>query len=306
MRQITVPILRSFDENGIHYVYAELPFEPDSFGTMLSQELVEDNLPRLKKFPTARFQHQQPIGIIDFENTVNGYRTYIDDDGFHVLIKLFTTSEKEFQMISQGSYGLSYGLLPRKTEHQNVNGKDVEVFTEGTLYEVSIVDSPALDSPLTILRSMEQLENLETRLSELEKEAGTERILLFDQNGYPTTEKSEAKFEAVQKYSDGKLIKEDFKDLKKRFTLQDYEVYEVQEDGSLSIPEPQEEEEPQSHIPEQPILRNIDIPNYEEQARNRIYPDICSDRCPFRTCPYMRQENYGKPCLQKFEQYKNR
>jgi len=256
MRQITVPILRSFDENGIHYVYAELPFEPDSFGTMLSQELVEDNLPRLKKFPSARFQHQQPIGIIDFENTVNGYRTYVDSNAFHVLIKLFTTSEKEFQMISQGSYGLSYGLLPRKTEHQNMNGKDVEVFTEGTLYEVSIVDSPALDSAITILRSMNDIEN---RIEEVEKEVGVDRVLLFDKDGFPTQDKTRAKFKATQKYKNGSLVEEKFEKLTK-LTLRGFTVYEIDSEGKLNFPEP----EPEPEKPDLPdiehlrILRKID------------------------------------------------
>jgi len=145
------------EKDGEHYVYGELPFIPDAFDTMLTRELVEANLGRLKNFPTARYMHKEPIGIIDFEHSINGYRTFIDDNAFHCLIKIFDVCEKEFKMISQGQYGLSYGLMPKRTEKRRVNGKDVTAFVEGSFYEVSIVDSPAIEhTEVTILRSLIQ------------------------------------------------------------------------------------------------------------------------------------------------------
>jgi hypothetical protein len=41
-------------------------------------------------------------------------------------------------------------------------------------------------------------------------------------------------------------------------------------------------------------------PNLEEQARNQIFPEICTDTCEHRTCPYKRQENYNLPCKQRW------
>jgi len=259
MKQIYFPITRSFDGKDGHYVYGELPFEPDSLGTMLSRDLVENNLERLKKFPSARFMHKEPVGKIDFENSINGYRTHVDENSFHVLIKIFDVCEKEFNIIREGSYGLSYGLIPTKTEHRRVNGKDVEVFTEGTLYEVSIVDSPALDSPLTIVRSTNKI---------------TKVTKIFDgQNLYSAKIEHPSRLEPERK-----------------FTTIGYDVYEICEDGSLKVPESKES-----------VKRST-----EEEWRKQKFPDVCSSDCENVQCPYRRHENYGKPCLLKFEQYKNR
>lgn len=41
--------------------------------------------------------------------------------------------------------------------------------------------------------------------------------------------------------------------------------------------------------------------NFEEQAREQNYPETCTDKCTHLTCPYRRQENFNKPCLQQFK-----
>lgn len=45
-------------------------------------------------------------------------------------------------------------------------------------------------------------------------------------------------------------------------------------------------------------------PNVEEEHRKNAYPDICSEKCTFITCPYRRAENYGKMCEKKWQQYR--
>jgi len=44
--------------------------------------------------------------------------------------------------------------------------------------------------------------------------------------------------------------------------------------------------------------------NLEENARESTYPELCDDTCKHVTCPYRRQENYSKPCLQRFKPLK--
>jgi hypothetical protein len=41
-------------------------------------------------------------------------------------------------------------------------------------------------------------------------------------------------------------------------------------------------------------------PSLEEAT----YPERCSDQCKFVTCPYRKEENYNKPCLQRFKPLK--
>jgi hypothetical protein len=283
IKQIFFPITRAFDGKNGHYVYGELPFIPDSLDTMLSQELVENNLERLRKFPSARFQHKEPIGKIDFEHSVNGYRTYVDDTAFHVLIKIFDVCEKEFSMINEGSYGLSYGLMPKKTEHRRVNGKDVEVFLEGDLYEVSIVDSPALDSPLTVVRSMNKI----TKVTKV-----YDGDILYSEK----TEKVDS-----------------LEPTKKLRTLRGFDLVEIeQKDGKIITNFPEKTEEPKPNISD-PTLQEVERlmkkqergmanPNFEQQHRKQVFPEICSAQCPNVQCAYRRPENFGKPCLSRFDE----
>lgn len=46
--------------------------------------------------------------------------------------------------------------------------------------------------------------------------------------------------------------------------------------------------------------------NVDEAHREEAYPDICSEECTFITCGFRRQENYGKICEKKWEQYKTK
>lgn len=41
-------------------------------------------------------------------------------------------------------------------------------------------------------------------------------------------------------------------------------------------------------------------PSLEEDAREKTYPETCTDGCKFVTCPYRRQENYNLPCKQQW------
>jgi len=45
-------------------------------------------------------------------------------------------------------------------------------------------------------------------------------------------------------------------------------------------------------------------PSLEEDAREATYPELCSDGCKFITCAYRKEENYNKPCLQRFKPLK--
>lgn len=42
----------------------------------------------------------------------------------------------------------------------------------------------------------------------------------------------------------------------------------------------------------------------EQQYRESEFPEICTPECKHRTCPYYRQENFGKACKMRLEQYK--
>jgi len=46
------------------------------------------------------------------------------------------------------------------------------------------------------------------------------------------------------------------------------------------------------------------VSNMEEDHREKEFPELCSDGCKQTTCPYRRQENYSKPCLQRFKPLK--
>ena len=49
---------------------------------------------------------------------------------------------------------------------------------------------------------------------------------------------------------------------------------------------------------------SMSAPNLEEDRRESSYPELCDDTCKHVTCPYRRQENYSKPCLQRFKPLK--
>lgn len=44
--------------------------------------------------------------------------------------------------------------------------------------------------------------------------------------------------------------------------------------------------------------------NIEEESRKRLFPQICSEECKYKTCGFHTQENYGKACQMQWQQYK--
>ena len=151
-REFIVPILRSFEKDGERYVYGygAIFDSPDELGTIITPTLVDENIPRLRRNPSLRFMHQSPLGRIQFDKTIElddgtFVSTKSDEHGFHILAKVFKACEKEWSMIQEGGWGLSYALSPRGlvVGRKDINGKSYESFEHGTLYEFSVVDSPA-------------------------------------------------------------------------------------------------------------------------------------------------------------------
>jgi len=144
---IHIPITRSMEKDGKHYVYGYSAIfdSPDSFGTIISKKVVEKSLTRLKQFPALRFMHREPLGQILFDYALDGISTFMDEHGFHILGEVFESCEKEWRMIREGGFGFSYGMLPAKDgiQTKTINGKEYDVFVDGTLYEISVVDTPA-------------------------------------------------------------------------------------------------------------------------------------------------------------------
>lgn len=147
-----VPIQRTVESNGDLYTYGVLPFdEPDSFDTVLTRELVEANQERLRKYPTLRFMHKDPVGTIVFDRGVTDplsgqmLQTQIVDAGFAVLGKIDPACTKERSLIQNGHFGYSYGFMPKGVQpmKQCKDGKVRTHFTTGDLYEFSVVDTPS-------------------------------------------------------------------------------------------------------------------------------------------------------------------
>jgi phage head maturation protease len=148
-----IPILRSFESDGIKYIagYAAIFDSEDSYGTAMTREAVESSRDRLKSFPAVRFMHRIPFGQIDFDNTVEfegkTYKTFVDNHGFHVLCRVYDQCVNEWNMVKSGKWGFSYGFQP--DEHDGIqtrklaNGHTCPAFVKGIIYEVSVVDTPA-------------------------------------------------------------------------------------------------------------------------------------------------------------------
>jgi len=94
----------------------------------------------------------------------------------------------------------------------------------------------------------------------------------------------------------------------KKFTMENFEVFELDSNGkrSLHIPEEKTEEIPDSTPEAILALRALTSTNYEEERRKQLFPEICSEECKFVTCPYRTFENYGKPCQMRWEQYRSK
>jgi len=149
-----IPLLRSFESDGKRYVYgyAAIFDSPDFFGTTMTKGVVEDSLPHLRKFPAVRFMHREPFGQIVFDKDVDGIKTFVGENGFHVLCEIYPEAETQWNMVTRGSWGFSYGFMP------DVKGGGVDHegrFVKGVLYEVSVVDSPAHEDAVAyVMRRM--------------------------------------------------------------------------------------------------------------------------------------------------------
>jgi len=155
-----IPIIRSFEKDEKRYLYGYVGFWqiPDDFGTVLTPEIVESSLPRLRKFPAVRFMHRTPFGQIVFDRSVDGIATKIDEHGFHVLVQVYKECEREWGMVKEGGWGFSYGLFPAPDGIQKKcfdNGKCYDAFVKGVLYEISVADTPAhIDAVAHVLRAL--------------------------------------------------------------------------------------------------------------------------------------------------------
>jgi hypothetical protein len=78
-----------------------------------------------------------------------------------------------------------------------------------------------------------------------------------------------------------------------------FETYQLPVNANIQKPavEPKPDE-PERILFEDVAVRNIDV---VASHISKDYPEICTPQCPYSTCPYKRQENYGKPCQQKTE-----
>lgn len=314
MNEIFIPILRSFESDGNHYIYGYSAIfdSEDAMGTVMSKQLVDLNIPRLKKFPTVRFQHREPLGTIVFDQTVDGIRTYTDQHGFHVLVKIYSTNEKEFRMIQEGKFGFSYGLIPTKTERQTINGKNVEVFTEGTLYEISVVDSPAHpEAQIAVLRGLntnwQEFKSLvqqykkghhEVRLKiknltakEDQTRSVTRAMLLIEENLDNPEFEENANF--LTETIDTMLgSPKPHQPPPKRYTLRGFDVYEIHEDGSLTIPE-------------KPKQRSLPNPNLIIELNKQRYPEKCGASCEYSRHCSAYPKNAGNPCINRYDLMRN-
>jgi hypothetical protein len=95
-------------------------------------------------------------------------------------------------------------------------------------------------------------------------------------------------------------------------TMTGFDVIELVQEGDeifTKFPEPKESEKPLDQP--NPILQEVERlmkergmanPNFEQQHRKQVFPEICSEQCPHVQCPYRRPQNYGKKCLSRFDE----
>jgi phage head maturation protease len=144
-----IPILRSFEKDGQRYLYGygAIFDSPDVFGTVMTRELVEHSVDvQLRNFPAIRFMHREPFGQIVFDEEIDGQRTFIDNHGFHILVRVYPAAGAKWNMVKNGGWGFSWGVLPEKDgveQRRLSDGKTYPAFVRGRLYEVSVVDAPA-------------------------------------------------------------------------------------------------------------------------------------------------------------------
>lgn len=272
------PILRSFESEGKRYVYgyACIFDSPDVFGTVITKQLVEASLPHLRKFPAVRFMHKIPFGQIVFDQEVKGIRTFIDQHGFHVLAEIYPQFEQEWNMIRRGGWGFSYGLMPAKNGIAKIclaPNECYDAFAKGTLYEVSVVDAPAHSEATAhaIQRSIPRQNQICTHTSQFcfacanrnENEVcrgfqllPNEKLEKYIQKPLDDPDrKSIERYVQMIRATNSPRIKRELSNVvlrflkfpEKRFTMRGFDIYEIDPEGRLSIPDPPQ---PQSKIPD--------------------------------------------------------
>ncbi len=204
-----IPILRSFENEGKRYIYgyACIFDSPDILGTVITREVVETSMAHLRKFPAVRFMHRTPFGQITFDEEVEGVKTFIDSHGFHVLIRVYDQCTKEWSMVKNGRWGFSYGFMPAKDGIQRVcltTNQCYDGFVKGTLYELSVVDSPAHSD--AVAHAHERIQRMIGNGSS---------SLITNLRKYPASTPEQ------------------------KSTMIGFDRYIVNEDGTLSVPEPE-------------------------------------------------------------------
>jgi hypothetical protein len=154
--------MRAFEHDGERYLYGYgIIFDsPDGHGTVMTRKFVENNIERLRKFPAIRFMHQDPLGQIVWDEEVDGKRTFIDNHGLHLLVRVYSDQDDKWRMINEGNWGFSWSANPtRMGQACFPDGKCYPSFEDGKMWEISVVDSPShMDATTYILkRSLEWL-----------------------------------------------------------------------------------------------------------------------------------------------------
>jgi hypothetical protein len=114
----------------------------------------------------------------------------------------------------------------------------------------------------------------------LEKNLGTDAVE-YIKNSYDFVERAIANgnLEAVD------VVVRDLSQLRERAEPETTDFAEAMRRGFSSI---------------QGAVSPMAAPSLEEDAREKTYPETCTDGCKFVTCPYRKEENYGLPCKQRW------
>jgi hypothetical protein len=138
--------MRAFEHEGQRYLYGYgIIFDsPDGHGTVMTRQFVENNLERLREFPAVRWMHQEPLGQIVWDKEVNGKRTFFDNHGLHLLVRVYSDKTDKWAMIQEGHWGFSWSANPTKMGQACFpDGKCYPSFEDGKMWEISVVDSPS-------------------------------------------------------------------------------------------------------------------------------------------------------------------
>ena len=114
----------------------------------------------------------------------------------------------------------------------------------------------------------------------LEKALGTDSVEYIN-NSYGFIERAiqNNDLEAVE------VVVRDLSQLRKRAEPETTDFAEAMRRGFSSI---------------QGAVAPMAAPSLEEDAREKTYPETCTDGCKFVTCSYRRTENYNLPCKQRW------